>query len=1249
LKESVAHTGKERSARRWHDRAALFYLRVAVLIGIFCTVLTLQNSQRRMRAELLARARSVAAALNAERVKGLSGEASDLDSAVYQRLKAQLNTLKKAYADVRFIYLMGRTASGELFFMVDNEGENSPAEALPGQPYPEAPLQFRKSLALWQEMVDGPVQDRWGSWHTALVPVRDPLSGEALAMLGVDIATADWRQRLLREAAPVVGITVVIALIILAAAILHRREQLRISTSSRVEQRLGAGTVAIIGVTLSLFIAQRVYLAEKRQREQIFSQLAAGFTDNIAKNLRHIRFVELKGLSCFLQHKEELTREEFHLYAGHLVKNSLVQAWEFIKIVPQDERDGFEEAIRRQGHSEFCIWEHDEDLQKIPAADRHEHYPVLFFAPEAGNETIFGYDLASEALRLEAINKTMSCGLASTSEPLALIQDWDMQKSILALQPVFHPDMDKIRGFAVAAIHTENILGYEQEAFRLAQLRIELLRADGSAECLAQSADENKRSCAISHRQPLLAFGEVFLINAEPRRDFLAAYPLRQGWIVLLAGLGISLTSAICTLKLKRQDLEIKGIKRHRDSELYRSRKRFCQLAIKTRTLHWECDLNGLFVAVGDECKSIIGYEPKELIGKKRVFDLHPEEQREEIKNRVLAAFSKKESVSEEIKPLLCKDGRVLSVAISSMPIFADDGSLLGYYGIARDVSERENMHAELMKSRSEAEAANRAKSNFLTNMSHEIRTPINGIVGVADLLQESGLSQEQSEFVDIINSSSRLLLELINEILDFSRIEAGQLKLMLEDFSLERLLEELCDSLSLLAHNKKIELYWHSEPGTPFFLRGDAFHLRQTLVNLCSNAIKFTEQGEVSIHVSCEEQRGEQALIRFAVRDTGIGIADEQQSQIFESFSQADESIKRRFGGSGLGLPIVKRLVELMGGQIKLKSKNGSGSEFYFSIPLTQQSPQPPTPSLPQALLASHILLVEKHEGLQQSLQSRLQQWGIASTAVATLAAARDAMQKTDTAPFTLLLLDATLIDQGDEQTPPPDLDAAPWNACKVVGMAHVGSPLCARFRAWPSLAAFVRKPIKNNDLLMALTDAATKRKPSTSRLTAADKGEQQGAVSDGSAKDPSSRAQMATASILVVDDNEVNVKVALAIIGKMGLEVDAASSGQQALTLLANKKYNLVLMDVLMPELDGLQTTRLLREQQATALNHDVPVIAMTAHDAENYQQQCQDAGMDDYICKPISANIMRECISRWLSNGEYKRIRNPTACPL
>ncbi|MDD4539369.1 MAG: response regulator [Lentisphaeria bacterium] len=1238
MKKNIGNPSGAGNTSQPQGRDALFYVHVVLALivtiaGCLYTGMAVHACNRKMRDDLLTRTRVIASAVNADRVKSLSGSASDLNTAPYRRLKTQLYTLKQAYADIRFIYIMGRTANGDIFFFIDNEAVDSPDVVSPGQPYPEASPLFRQGLAQWLEVVDGPINDQWGTWFTALVPIRDPLTGDPLAVLGADIAATTWYQRLLFAALPGAGITLLILLIIGIGASLHERYRNQNTPAAKHQHLIEPGLVACIGVALSIFTASQAHLGERQQREQIFNQVAEGFTSLIAKNINLIRFAELEGLASFLQHSPDITREEFHLYAGHLIKNSLVQAWDLIGIVPHDERQAFEEEMHRQGVSDFSIWDYGPDGQKVPAADRPYYYPVVFFAPEAGNETVLGYDLASEPLRLAVVEETLATGLPTATEPLVLIQEWAAQKSILALHPVFAADRSTISGFALAAIRMETLLGHDPEKFRLAQLSIEFLRPDREPELLAQSKSESTCTGGVKIMRPLFAFGQVLAISAQPCDDFIAAYPLRKGPIVLFCGIGLSIAVTAIVALLSHRSAELTSLVQIRSAELSQSEERFHQLAEQTHTLHWECDATGLITAIGSESKAITGYGPDEVIGKMHVFDLCPEAQREQFKEKVLTAFAQKQIFNEVLNPLETKDGRTIVVSTSGMPITTDKGNLVGYYGSDRDVTERENMTAELEKSRCAAEAASHAKSEFLTNMSHEIRTPINGIVGVADLLRESGLTEEQSEFVDIINTSSQLLLELINEILDFSRIEAGRLTLMPDDFALDRLLEDICSSLALIAHNKNIELYCHIEPHTPLILHGDDFHLRQILVNLCGNAIKFTEKGEVCISAHSDGQRDGKELIHFSVRDTGIGIPDEQQARIFETFSQADSSIKRRYGGTGLGLAIVKRLVELMGGEIKLQSQCGVGSEFYFVIPLTPQPQQSPPPTPPDAFRRCQALVIESHRGLRMSLKSRLRNWGISATPAATIADALEIMQLGDfQSPFDLVLLDLELIDSRQNNQPLVDLQGSPWTASRIVGMAHVGSPQAAHYRNSPALAAFVHKPIKNNDLLKALTLALdTQAKPTANTDCPADATPQNHtATIPETAAAPA--AEEEAPAILLVDDNEVNQKVALAIIKKMGLCVDVASNGRQALDLLASKNYRLVLMDVQMPDMDGLQATRIIRAQDATALNRNVPIIAMTAHSAENYQQQCQEAGMNDYICKPITASKLREIIAGW-----------------
>ena len=683
---------------------------------------------------------------------------------------------------------------------------------------------------------------------------------------------------------------------------------------------------------------------------------------------------------------------------------------------------------------------------------------------------------------------------------------------------------------------------------------------------------------------------------------------------VLSAGtdaFGLYLSMALIRDVTERKQTEV------RLREAVRKTREYSVLFENSNSLACIASADGRFLQINPAWSRAFGWSDDELMSRPFIEFVHPDDVEATIAETSTLLRGGYETVSFENR-YLAKDGSWRWLSWSA----AGDATEGRIYAVAIDVTDRKLGEAELLRSKEQAESANRAKSDFLATMSHEIRTPMNGVLGMLGLLLDTPLDREQREFAETSRASAEALLAIINDILDFSKIEAGKLSIEPLSFDLQTTVEDVADLLAARAAEKHVELVTEFAPGTPTRLVGDPGRIRQVLLNLAGNALKFTERGHVRIAVDAPERDERSVLVRVAVEDSGIGIPADKLPMLFNRFQQADSSMSRRFGGTGLGLAIARQLSELMGGSVVATSDFGKGSTFTTTMRLPFDPAATEAATAAPALRDRHVLVIDDQPAARAALARRLEAEGARVTTGE--AAANTATLLKQAAGFGQPC-DLVVLDDDPAVT---EQALAEVRALGLPQPAVLVLVTAVRRGAAPALLGagadhVVVKPVRASALVPALDTAAHVRR-------------------FGKRADAPAVAVIAPARthlaprwrVLLVDDNTINQKVGTRVLAKLGCRVDVAGDGREAVQMYRNLPYDVVFMDCQMPEMDGYEATGEIRRIESGARR--TPIVAMTANAMEGDRQRCLDAGMDDFVSKPIREERVREALERWGGEG-------------
>ncbi len=637
-------------------------------------------------------------------------------------------------------------------------------------------------------------------------------------------------------------------------------------------------------------------------------------------------------------------------------------------------------------------------------------------------------------------------------------------------------------------------------------------------------------------------------------------------------------------------------------------------------------DSQSRFLLANEVCCRMMGTTPEEVLGKTD-FDFFSRDIAQQFYDDERAVVESGEPLLNREERAIYHDGTELHLLTSKVPLRDAKGKIVGLMGMGRNITARVKAEEELRTARETAEAATRAKSEFLANMSHEIRTPMNGVIGMSELMLDTDLDPLQRDYAETIRESGRSLLTVINDILDFSKIEAGKLELESIDMDVRDILRDVGRVLAVQAHAKALELTTEVDESLPRMVRGDPTRLRQILLNLGGNAVKFTSAGEVSLSIRVIEEAATGTTVRCEVRDTGAGIPAEKVNSLFQPFMQVDTSSTRRFGGTGLGLSIVRRLVELMGGETGVESREGEGSLFWFTARFGASRARVSRFAnlTPAVVNGRRILVVDDNATNLKLLTTQLTRCGAEPHAASSAREALELMEKAwrEDTMYDIVLLDHDMpgcdgAELGKRINSDPRLKSA--RRVLLTSSAYHGD---AQSFAQLGFAGYLLKPVAESDLIDCLRVVLGAKAEDWNMQTQTIVTQQELQVR---------RSRAPARRVLVAEDVVVNQRVVSRALEKLGYEPTVVNNGREAVDAWASGQFDLILMDCQMPEMDGYAATQEIRRRESPGVH--IPIVALTAHAMKGADQECFAAGMDDYLSKPIDRALLRECLHRYLS---------------
>lgn len=931
--------------------------------------------------------------------------------------------------------------------------------------------------------------------------------------------------------------------------------------------------------------------------------------------------------------------------------------------VAAEKRAEHEALGQQQGVDDYRVHRYGAVSLDEQTPDEATMFPVLLAHPVEKNGSVIGLDLNSVPEIHTALHHALENGVPTSTRSFAWPHGDGTKQAIAVIRPVpqnrrdenrdedvppqSRPDielraeqrLESLDGLVLAIIDIDSLLG---KTLRRSPEQIDVLMShtfgdDDSTVVAAYDSVQgitrvgptaNQLDVASDLTSPIAMKKQLhqWSLKGIATDEYIAARKSSLPMIVLILGLVLSAILAGYAKTLLGRKQQVERLIIQRTAELEEANDKFAvehflmsTLLDHSPDLIYFKDSDSRFVRISDTLARHLGVESTEELIHKSDSDVFTGEQSGEYladEQRIMA--SGKPLIGKEERQLSA-DGRVVWLSTTKAPLRTGDGEIVGIFGISRDITDAK-------KAKEAAEAANEAKSDFLANMSHEIRTPMNAIIGMTELALETNDQVTAKEYLRVVRESAEALLSIINQMLDFSKIEAGKLELESLNFDLREEIGSTMQSLGVRAHEKDLELTWHVTPNVPDWVRTDSVRLRQMLINLVGNAIKFTDKGEVGLDVRIESQDESSMILHFAVSDSGIGIPPDKHDQIFSAFEQGDMSTTRQYGGTGLGLAITSRIVDAMGGRVWLESEVGTGSTFHFAIPVEYGRDQSRTLEQLPDLSNMPVLLVDDNATNLHILQETLASWGmdvhVADRAEIAIGKLKDFVALKKSLPLVISDVNMPKMD-GFDLLRALRADPSLENVAVILLTSGDRHGDVARSREL-GVRSYLIKPAKQSELLKAI-------------LTIDD---QSPADSDSSQAAAMSLSPM---KILLAEDGVTNQKVALGVLSTWNHEVTIANDGEEAVRLWQQGDYDVILMDIQMPVMNGLDATRRIRELE-TGSEHHTPIVAMTAHAMKGDRATCLAAGMDDYLSKPVRRPELHRALLTFASTAEDSSHNSP-----